>query len=125
MPQNHNLDKRKPLADFTRGRLLPAPRTAAPNRRETFYPVACANPACNNVRWLTRNNAEKAEAEQRMCRKCQTTLAGKRGFAVTRALYGPETALRWVQQSQIAHPSRYELLVQTWLSAMDAIYQAQ
>jgi len=125
MPQLTDSDKRKSLADFAHGMLLPSPRSDAPHRRETFYPVACANPSCTNVRWLTRNNAVKAEIEQRVCRKCQAAQAGKRGFAATRARYGAGTALYWVQQAQIARPSRHEIIIDTWLSELGASYRRQ
>src|SRR5690349_3809005 len=120
MTQNYDIGKRKSLADFSHGRLLPAPRSAVPHRRETYYPVACANPDCANVRWLRKSDAQKADLEQRMCRKCQTSEAGKLGFAVTRARYGPEAALRWVQQSQLAQPSSQEIIVDGWLADMAA-----
>ncbi|MCC7447113.1 MAG: hypothetical protein IT324_06840 [Anaerolineae bacterium] len=125
MSQLIDLDKPKLLVDFAHGTLLPSPRSAEPHRRETFYPVACANPLCTNVRWLTRSNAIKAEAEQRVCRKCQAVQAGKRGFAATRAKYGAGTALYWVQQAQIARPSRHEITVDSWLSELGASYQRQ
>ena len=125
MSQLTDSDKRQSLADFAHGTLLPSPRRAAPHRRETFYPVACANPSCTNVRWLTRSNAMKAEAEHRVCRKCQATQAGKRGFAATRARYGAGAALYWVQQAQIARPSRHEIIVDSWLSELAISYERQ
>src|SRR5689334_7345453 len=68
-----------PLVDWNAGRLLPAPRVGRPKRREMFFPTRCANPDCCMIRWLTRNAAQKAEEERRICRKCQTSNAGKLG----------------------------------------------
>src|SRR5258708_4658534 len=86
------------LTDRTNGRLLPAPRADRPQRREMFYPVQCANPQCGNVRWLTKGDADRAETERRVCKKCQTAEAGKRGYAATVARHGTDFALNAVRQ---------------------------
>lgn len=122
MPQNAVASK---LVNWDGGKLLPAPRQKRPDRRETFFPVKCANSDCENVRWLTRSAAERAEAEGRVCRRCQTVEAGKLGFAATSALYGQDFALRAVQQHQIEQPSSYESIVDSWLSDLGADYDTQ
>ncbi len=124
MTQGFNICK-DPLVNWNAGKLLPAPRRKRPRQRERFYPVHCANPDCNNIRWLTKSAAERAEAEQRMCRKCQTIQAGKKGFAVTAARYGADFALRAVQRHQIANPSRHEQIVAEWLTEFNANFQRQ
>src|SRR5579859_2482019 len=96
------------LVDWNAGRLLPAPRQSRPTRREMMYPVLCANPHCRSVRWLPRSAAEKAQAEARVCRRCQTVEAGKRGYAATAAAYGVDFALKAVQAEQLHNPSRHE-----------------
>ena len=122
MPQNTYPAQ---LVDWAGGRLLPAPRQNRPDRHETFFPAKCANPACGHIRWLTRCAAERAEAEGRVCRRCQTTEAGKRGFAATAARYGPDFALRAVQKHQREKPSCYEVVVDSWLSDLGADYDSQ
>jgi hypothetical protein len=87
--------------------------------------VKCAAPGCANVRWLTRNAAERAEAEGRVCRRCQTAQAGKLGFAATVALYGPDFAGRAMQQHQVEKPSCYEVMVDGWLTDLAADFDAQ
>ncbi len=113
------------LVDWTAGRLLPAPRKQRPTQQETFYPVRCANPECSRVRWLSRSAALKAEQEQRVCRHCQTSQAGKRGYATTVARYGADFALKSVRQTQLAHPSSYERLMASWLEEIASCYQPQ
>lgn len=118
-------NSRKPLVDRTKGRRLPAPRAAQPNREDLFFPVRCGNPECNHVRWLTRSDAERAEAEQRVCRKCQASAAGRKGYAATVALYGVDFALNAVRQKQLDCPSRYEIIVDSWLKELAAPYESQ
>ncbi len=113
------------LVDWTAGRLLPAPRKQRPTQHETFFPVRCANVACGRVRWLRRDAALKAEQEQRMCRHCQTSQAGKLGYATTVARYGVDFALKAVRQTQLAHPTRYERLLAGWLDEIPVYYQSQ
>src|SRR5579871_6800104 len=95
-----------PLVDWNAGKLMAAPRKNRPDRREMFFPTTC--PECQSVRWLTRSAAEKAQAEQRKCRRCQTSDAGKLGWAATSALYGADFALKASQRHQLLHPSRPE-----------------
>jgi hypothetical protein len=122
MPQNAVSSK---LVNWDGGKLLPAPRQKRPDRREMFFPVKCANPDCENIRWLTRTAAERAETEGRVCRRCQTAEAGKLGFAATAALYGSDFALRAVQRHQIEKPSSYETIVDGWLIDLGAEYDSQ
>ena len=111
------------LVDWNAGKLLPAPRKNRPDRRETFFPTLC--PQCKSVRWLRSNAAEKAEAEQRPCRRCQMSSAGKRGWATTVALYGADFARRASQRHQLLHPSRPEVLVDHLLFMLNARYERQ
>jgi hypothetical protein len=111
-------EKRKSLVDRSQGRLLPAPRTKRPNQREMHYPVRCANPECNNVRWLTTCAAERAESETRVCRRCQASAAGKKGREVTSARYGQDFLLQALRRSQLNNPSSYEVLVEGWIAAL-------
>jgi hypothetical protein len=113
-----NDENRKSLVDRSQGRLLPAPRAKRPNQREMHYPVRCANPACSNVRWLTACAAERAENELRMCRRCQASIAGKKGQAVTSARYGQDFLLQAVRRSQLSNPSSYEILVEGWITTL-------
>ncbi|MEP7287894.1 MAG: hypothetical protein ABI947_19255 [Chloroflexota bacterium] len=117
MTDNANFGK-PPLVDRTKGRRLPTPRSDRPHREDLCFPVRCANPSCNHVRWLTRSDADKAEAEQRVCKKCQTSEAGKKGYAATATLYGADFALKAVRQQQLEHPSRYERIVESWLAEL-------
>ncbi len=124
MPQNSD-NCNEPLVNWDAGVLLPAPRQKRPEQRERFYPVRCANRDCSLVRWLTKNDAERAEAEQRICRRCQTTMAGKRGYAATAARYGSDFALRAVRQHQIENPSTHEQIVDSWLVQLKVDYERQ
>lgn len=117
--------KLPPLVDWTQACLFPAPRAALPHRRETHYPVRCANPACGQVRWLKGTDARRAEAEQRICRRCQASLAGKRGYAMTTALYGTDFALKAMQQSQRLHPSKHEEILRAWLEELGMDFEFQ
>src|SRR5260221_4175521 len=110
------------LVDRANGRRLPAPRADNPEREDLFYPVRCANPDCNNVRWLTRSDAERAEAAQRVCKKCQAAAAGRKGYAATVALYGVDFALKAVRQKQLECPSSYEVIVDSWLADLAVTY---
>src|SRR5579859_5465108 len=96
------------LVDWNAGQLMPAPRADRPGRREMMYPVRCANPRCGSIRWLTRSAAESAETEKRVCKRCQTSKAGKRGYAATVAAYGVDFAINAVRARQICDPSSYE-----------------
>ncbi len=123
--RNGDSTKTSPLVDRTQGRLLPAPRTARPNRHEMHFPVHCANPTCKTIRWLTKSNAEKAEAENRLCRKCQASAAGKKGYAATVAAYGRAFALNAVRASQLANPSSDEVIVHNWLDELALPFNPQ
>src|SRR5204863_147029 len=85
-----------------------------PTQQETFYPVRCANTECGRVRWLSRSAALKAEQEQRVCRHCQTSQAGKLGYAATAARHGVDFALRAVRQRQVDHPTYHEQIIAAW-----------
>src|SRR5689334_1126565 len=113
------------LVDWNAGCLLPAPRKQRPAKQETFYPVRCANPDCGRIRWLSRSAAIKAEQEQRVCRHCQTSQAGKLGYAATVARHGLDFALRAVRQSQLRHPSPYEQMLAAWMVEIPVYYQQQ
>ncbi len=78
-----------------------------------------------SVRWLTRSAAEKAEAEKRTCRRCQTSNAGKLGWAATSALYGADFTRKICQQHQLLNPSRPEALVDHLLFSLNASYERQ
>ena len=112
-----------PLVDWNAGKLLTAPRKNRPNRREMYFPTTC--PECQSVRWLTRSAAEKAEAEKRTCRRCQTSNAGKLGWAATSALYGADFTRKICQQHQLLNPSRPEALVDHLLFSLNASYERQ
>ena len=120
-----NADDKLSLVDWSAGKLLPAPRKNRPDQRETRYPVKCANPYCNHIRWLTAHAATKAEEEQRICRKCQSSNAGRLGYEATVALYGEDFALKAVKKQQLHYPSRYEARMDHWLFEMRATYQRQ
>src|SRR5262249_37945452 len=113
------------LVDWAAGRLLPAPRKQRPTQQETFYPVRCANSDCGRIRWLSRSAALKAEQEQRVCRHCQTSQAGKLGYAATVARHGVDFALGHVRQNQLDHPSPYEQVLAVWLAEIPVDYQQQ
>lgn len=112
-----------PLVDWNAGQLLPAPRKMRPNRRETFFPTTC--PQCQSVRWLRRSAAQKAEIDQRRCRRCQASSAGKLGWAATSARYGADFTRKVSQRHQLLHPSRPEALVDHLLFALGASYDRQ
>lgn len=120
-----NSPRQDNLVDWSAGRLLPAPRKQRPTQQETFYPVRCANTDCGRIRYLTRCDALKAEQEQRVCRHCQTSQAGKLGYAATAARYGVDFALRAVRVRQVAHPTHHEQLMAAWLKEIPVYYQTQ
>lgn len=111
------------LVDWSAGQLMPAPRANRPDRRETMYPVRCAE--CGAIRWLTRSDAIKADQERRICRRCQTSQAGKLGYAATVAAYGPDFAIKAVLAKQINSPSSYERLMREWIEQLTLDYEFQ
>jgi hypothetical protein len=111
------------LVDWSQGQLLTVPRKKRPEQRQMCYPVKCVR--CEKVRWLTKADALKAEAEQRMCKRCQTSDAGKLGYAATVERHGENFALQHVLKRQLQNPSPYEYIVAQWLLEMGIPYDTQ
>jgi hypothetical protein len=103
--------------DWNRGELRPAPRADRPHRRETYYPATCGR--CNGTRWLRRVDASKAEATGCVCRHCQTSDAGKLGYAATVEKYGYDFAIEAVRSYRLDHPSKPESVVASHVAGLD------
>ncbi len=123
MPQIYEDRDPGVLVNWTAGQLMPAPRADRPTRQEMMYPCRCVN--CGSVRWLTRSAAEKAEVENRVCRRCQTVAAGKKGYAATARAYGPDFAFNAVRAKQISGPSTYEMRMNDWICELTFTYEFQ
>lgn len=93
------------------------------NRTERFYEVTCG--ICGLTYGLRKHDARKAVAENRTCKKCQTSAAGKRGYKVTAAKLGNDFALQAVIKTQLANPSKPEQQIAVWLDELGVSYTRQ
>lgn len=101
------------------GELRNAPRQNRPNRRETFYPVACCE--CGTIRWLT---ADKAK-QDKPCKSCTgrkgwNALVDKHGYA--RAV---EILVTIARNTQLKTSNPAEDAVAAMLDDLGLEYQTQ
>jgi very-short-patch-repair endonuclease len=75
-------------------------------------------------RWLHKTNAARAEGND-CCKRCQTSAAGKKGYAATVEKYGKDFALKYVQRQQLNNPSSSELAVKGMLDELNIEYDFQ
>ncbi len=108
-----------PIIGWQCGELRAAPRTSAPQKRETFYPVIC--PMCSSIRWLRKADALRAH----MCATCQRSEAGKKGYQAATAKHGRQPLLDKIAAKERLFPSYPEFTVRRWLYDAGIAYQCQ
>ncbi|MHB8629809.1 MAG: hypothetical protein ACYDBJ_25870 [Aggregatilineales bacterium] len=80
--------------DWSRVELRPRSYRSRPTKREAYY--ACLCEQCGRTYWLRATDARRAAQRGSPCKRCQRQAAGRKGYAATRARYGPQYALERV-----------------------------
>lgn len=96
------------LVDYTTPTLYPAPRKSRPNRNETKYRCICSR--CGNMRFLSRQAAEHAEAKD-ACLVCSNRVKGAKGFQAVALKYGEDFAYNLLREHRLTKPSSCEQFV--------------
>ena len=109
--------------DWSQVELRPRGYRGRPTKRESYY--ACRCEQCGRTYWLRATDARRAEQRGSACKRCHCQAAGRNGYAATRDKYGVRFALEQVAAYQLAHPSKPEAAVNTWLDERGLHYTRQ
>lgn len=88
-------------------------------RRDTCYAVTYG--CCGTVKYMHKQNAEKAVAENRRCEKCHCN----ENYEQLKAKYGVDFLVQKTIERQLANPSKPEKQIMVWLDEMGVNYLRQ
>jgi len=92
-------------------------------RLEKFYEMTCGG--CGSTYELRKYDANKAVAENRVCKKCQLAARQAKGYAVCAQKYGDDFVVQLVIKQQLSNPSKPEQQIAAWLDQLGVGYQRQ
>lgn len=110
------------LVDWGRGEVRTR-EVKGKTRRERYYPVLC--PTCGDWRWLLKQAAQRAQAEQRQCGRCARAEIAPMGYAATARKYGVKFAVKHVQAHRRENPSTLEQAIALLLGDLGIDYERE
>lgn len=102
--------------DFNNSKLIARPNGT---RRETHYAVTYG--CCGATKFLHKQNATKAQTENRVCGNCQRLA----NYRKVQATHGTDFLVQKTIERQLANPSKPERQIMVWLDEMGVDYLRQ